>query len=159
MGARLVYFQTALPPISSYAITKIAAEQFIELSAVDHVVFRLANIYGPRNLSGPIPTFYKRLTAGDPCSVVATTRDMVFVADLVDAVMRAVDNPDISGRYDLCSGKHRPIRELYDMVCGVMGSEDTATEVEAGADDVAKMELDPEPARADLGWEASTSPA
>ncbi len=59
-GARLIYFQTALPPISSYAISKIAGEQYIGLSDVEATVFRLANIYGPRNLSGPLPAFWKR---------------------------------------------------------------------------------------------------
>ena len=75
-GCPLVYFQTALPPVSSYAISKTAGLHYIQQSGIPHLVFRLANIYGPRNLSGPVPTFYKRLQAGDPCTVVDTTRDM-----------------------------------------------------------------------------------
>ncbi len=51
-------------PDSSYAISKTAAEQYIELSGLDFVSFRLANAYGPRNISGPLPTFFQRLTAG-----------------------------------------------------------------------------------------------
>ena len=82
---RLLYFQTALcygtqpieqpitldhpiRPDSSYAISKTAGEQYIELSGLDFVSFRLANAYGPRNISGPLPTFYHRLTEGKPCS-------------------------------------------------------------------------------------------
>ena len=64
--APIIYFQTALPPISSYAISKIAGEHYIALSGVPHTIFRLANMYGPRNVSGPIPTFWKRLKNGDP---------------------------------------------------------------------------------------------
>lgn len=70
---RIIYFQTALcyglkpqeqpitldhpilPDGSSYSISKTAAEQYIRLSGVDYVTFRLANAYGPRNLSGPLP--------------------------------------------------------------------------------------------------------
>lgn len=63
-GVRVVYFQTALPPTSSYAISKHAGEHYLTLSGVPLTVFRLANMYGPRNLSGPIPTFYRRITAG-----------------------------------------------------------------------------------------------
>ena len=61
---RLIYFQTALcygtrpleqpitlehpiRPDSSYAISKTAGEQYIELSGLDFVSFRLANAYGP----------------------------------------------------------------------------------------------------------------
>jgi UDP-glucose 4-epimerase len=158
-GARLIYFQTALPPISSYAISKIAGEQYIGLSDVPHTIFRLANIYGPRNLSGPIPTFYKRLSVGQPCTVVDTTRDMVYVDDLVNGVMWTVNNPDKSRKYDMCSGQHRPIRELYDAVhVATLGDETwlAAAEVPAGGDDVHKMKLDPAPVALDTGWVATT---
>ena len=50
------------------------------------VSFRLANVYGPRNLSGPLPTFFHRLTDDKPCFVMDTRRDFVYVDDLVDLV-------------------------------------------------------------------------
>lgn len=143
--ARLVYFQTALPPTSSYAISKIAGEQYIHLSGVPATVFRLANMYGPRNLSGPIPTFYRRITAGEPCTVVDTRRDMVYVQDLVDAVMRAVDG-GVTGKFDICSGAHLPIESLYWAVALKLGCNIEPGRMRAGDDDVKQMELDPMPA-------------
>lgn len=153
--ARLVFFQTALPPTSSYAISKIAGEQYIVLSGVPATVFRLANMYGPRNLSGPVPTFFKRLTAGEPCTVVNTRRDMVYVADLVDAVMRAV-RERVSGKIDICSGRHLPIADVYAAVAAAVGSDAEPAYAEAGADDVKQMELDPSGAYNKLSWVAST---
>lgn len=151
-GARLVYFQTALPPISSYAITKHAGEQFIRLATdVDSLVFRLANIYGPRNLSGPIPTFFKRLQAGDQCTVVNTRRDMVFVGDLVRGVLDALDM-GAQGRYDMCSGSTFSIYDLYRAVAGEMSVGWEPVHVEAGDDDVTEMQLDPGPALKRFGW-------
>ena len=152
-GARLFYFQTALPPISSYAISKIAGEQYIVLSGVDHTIFRLANMYGPRNLSGPVPTFWKRLTNGDPCTVVDTARDMVYVADLVEAVMAAVDGK-APGKFDICSGQHLPIEDLYWAVADAVGVTVEPGRAEAGADDVKQMELDGSRARDVLGWKS-----
>ena len=79
--ARLIYFQTALcygtkpvqspirldhpiiPVNSSYAISKTAGEHYVQFSGVDWVTFRLANVIGPRNVSGPLPIFYRRLIA------------------------------------------------------------------------------------------------
>lgn len=76
---RLVYFQTALcygtkpvqqpirldhpinPVNSSYAISKTAGEHYVQFSGVEWVTFRLANVIGPRNVSGPLPIFYGRL--------------------------------------------------------------------------------------------------
>ena len=154
-GARLVYFQTALPPISSYAISKIAGEQYIRLSGVPALVFRLANIYGPRNISGPIPTFWKRLSAGEPCTVVDTQRDTVYIADLVDLVMRAVASGAV-GRFDVCSGAHYPIRRYYDAVCAAMGAWAKPSKIPRADDDVAQMDLDALHAEYVFGWTATT---
>jgi UDP-glucose 4-epimerase len=133
-GAKLVYFQTGLPPISSYAISKLAGEQYIRLSGVPHLIFRLANVYGPRNVSGPVPAFYKRLTEGQPCTVTATSRDVVFVSDLVECVMDALP---ATGTYDVCSGTRvsildqwRAVRDALDLDVG------DPLEVPASPDDV-----------------------
>lgn len=154
-GARLVYFQTALPPISSYAISKIAGEHYIQLSKVPALVFRLANIYGPRNLSGPIPTFFKRLTAGERCTVTETRRDTVYITDLVDAVTHAID-VRATGKYDICSGESYPIRRYYDAVASAIGSTSQPVVIPRPADDVPDMELAPVKARIELGWRAIT---
>ena len=119
-GAHLIYFQTILPPISSYAISKIAGEQYLRLSGVPLTVLRLANIYGPRNLSGPIPTFYKRLTQGQPVTVVNTTRDMVYIDDLVRAVQMVVEH-NLTGTFDVCTGEQTPIFDLYREIRKAMG--------------------------------------
>lgn len=156
-NCRLIYFQTALPPISSYAISKIAGEHYIAQSGVPHVIFRLANIYGPRNLSGPIPTFFKRLSAGEPCTVVDTRRDMVFVDDLVKGVLAVIDKPEINGRYDMCSARHRPILDLYWAVRNAGEFDGDLPDVVAPAeDDVSKMELNQIPAWRDFNWSATT---
>src|SRR5215210_6741771 len=128
---RLLYFQTALcygttpmeqpvtlehpvRPDSSYAISKTAGEQYIELSVIDFVSFRLANAYGPRNISGPLPTFYHRLTEGKSVFVMDTRRDFIYVDDLVDVVVQAVVNGTGHGAYHISSGSDFSIKELFD---------------------------------------------
>lgn len=134
-GAHLVYFQTILPPVSSYAISKIAGEQYLRLSGVPLTVLRLGNIYGPRNLSGPVPVFYKRITTGKPCVVVDTTRDMVFIDDLVRCVQTVVDNR-LTGTFDVCSGYQYPIMDLYQAVAAELGHEEVPPLIPPDPDDV-----------------------
>ena len=134
-GAHLFYFQTILPPVSSYAISKIAAEQYLRLSEVPLTVFRMANIYGPRNMSGPIPVFYKRITTGNACFVVDTTRDMVFIDDLVACVRECVDNR-LEGTFDVCSGTQYPIMDLYRAVADELEHEEVPPLIPADPDDV-----------------------
>jgi UDP-glucose 4-epimerase len=130
---RLIYFQTALcygtkpreqpitlshpidPVNSSYAISKTAGEHYIQCSGVDWITFRLANAVGPRNVSGPLPIFFERLSQGKRCFVTEARRDFVFVEDLARIVLRAANGTG-SGTYHFSSGRDVAIRELYDSV-------------------------------------------
>jgi UDP-glucose 4-epimerase len=171
---RLVYFQTALcygtkpleqpitlehpiRPDSSYAISKTAGEQYIALSGLDFLSFRLANVYGPRNVSGPLPTFYQRLTEGKPCFVMDTRRDFVFVEDLIEVVMRGLGGTG-TGVYHVSSGSDVSIKELFDATLAAMGIElDEPVEVRPRAeDDAPSILLDPSRIQHDFGWQAST---
>ncbi len=177
---RIIYFQTALcyglkpieQPItlkhpyfggncnggSSYAISKTGGELYLELSGVDFISFRLANSYGPRNLSGPLPTFYSRLTTGKPCFVMDTRRDFIFVDDLVDVVIKAVDGMGERGVYHVASGTDYAIKELFDATLKALDMTlEQDVEVRArGEDDVYTILLDPSKTKRDFQWEVKT---
>src|SRR5581483_3556807 len=170
---RLVYFQTALcyghlplqapirldhplRPESSYAISKTAGEQYIALSGLDYVSLRLANVYGPRNLSGPVPTFFQRLAAGKACFAVDTRRDFVYVDDLLDVALRAIDGAGAPGVYHVSSGSDISIRELYDAVAAAMGVDQPVEERPRGEDDAPTILLDPARTIEEFGWRART---
>ena len=173
---RLIYFQTALcyglhpleqpitlshplrPEGSSYAISKTAGEYYIGLSGLDFISFRLANAYGPRNLSGPLPTFYHRLTNGKACFVMDTRRDFIFVDDLIDVVVRALDGAGARGYYHISSGSDYAIKELYDETVAALGLKDLGpVEVRPrNPDDVFSILLDPSKTNQDFSWRTST---
>lgn len=171
-GAKIIYAQTslcygpnpespvkttaALAPSGSYAVSKTAGESYIRESGVPFVSLRLANIYGPRNLSGPVPTFYKRLSEGDPCTVVGTRRDFVFVDDMVWVAVRAATQG--KGIYHVSSGTDYPIIDVYEAVKAAMGVDAPPPAQPArGKDDVATLLLDPSGTEAEFGWKAMTS--
>ena len=105
---------------SSYSISKGAAEDYLVLSGVDYVTFRLANVVGPRNVSGPLPIFFQRLKDGKKCFVTNSRRDFVFVKDLAKNVVKACDGTG-HGAYHFSSGTDVAIKELYDAVVEAMG--------------------------------------
>ena len=172
---RLIYLQTALcyglhpieqpitldhpirPGDSSYAISKTAGEQYIALSGIDYQSFRLANAYGPRNISGPLPTFFSRLTGGKPCFVMDTRRDFVYISDLVDVLAKAVDGAGRTGAYHVSSGGDYSIQELFDATIAAMGiTLDKPVEVRPrGADDAFTILLDPSDTNRDFEWQAT----
>jgi UDP-glucose 4-epimerase len=167
---RLIYFQTALcygtrpheqpitlshpidPANSSYAISKTAGEHYIQFSGVDWITFRLANVVGPRNVSGPLPIFFDRLSQGKRCFITEARRDFVFVHDLAPTVVRAADGIG-SGTYHFSSGSDVAIRELYDEVVRAMQLNDyPEPEIRPlGPDDAPSILLDPSRTFRDFG--------
>jgi len=167
---RFIYFQTSLcygvkpseqpitlnhplnPGNSSYAVTKTTTEHFLALSGIDYVTFRLANVIGPRNVSGPLPVFYQRLKDGKKCFVTKARRDFVFVGDLARYSVMAADGRG-RGIYHFSSGTDVPIIELYDAVVRAMGINDyPAPDVrDIGADEAPSILLDPSRTFADFG--------
>ncbi len=169
---RFVNFQTALcygrpervpipvdhptRPITSYGISKTAGEHYVTLSGLPYVSLRLANIAGPRLAIGPIPTFYKRLKAGQKCFCTDAVRDFLDMSDffaIMDLVLRD-DAP--SGVFNVSTGVGASIKDVFDEVAGYLGVElrEPVPVVAPGADDVPAVVLDPSRTRAALGWEA-----
>lgn len=167
---RFIYFQTSLcyglkpleqpitlnhpkfPASTSYAITKTANEDFLEISGLNFVTFRLANVVGPRNVAGPLPIFYQRLKDGKQCFVTKSRRDFVFVKDLARVVLKACDGVGL-GAYHFSSGSDVAIEELYNAVVKAMNFSAYPKPVikELGEDDVASILLDPSKTFKDFG--------
>jgi nucleoside-diphosphate-sugar epimerase len=167
---RFIYFQTALcygvkpleqpitlahpkfPANSSYAISKTAAEDYLEISGLDYVIFRLANVIGPRNVSGPLPIFFSRLRDGKKCFVTEARRDFVYVGDLARTVIKAADGVG-SGPYHFSTGRDIAIKELYDAVVeGMQLNAYPAPEIRPlGPDDARTILLDPSKTFKDFG--------
>jgi UDP-glucose 4-epimerase len=168
---RLVNFQTALcygrpskvpvpadhpvAPFTSYGISKTAGEQYLLMGGVPAVSLRLANITGPRLAIGPIPTFFKRLQAGQKCFCSDTVRDFLDMQDFLD-LMDVLLKSDAKGVFNVSTGEGHAIKEIFDEVVAYLGIalKEPVPIVPPGADDVKAMVLDPSYTTAVLGWKA-----
>ncbi len=120
--------ECSLPgPRSYYGLHKYAAEQVIRLQGISHAVLRPSNIYGPGQRSdadgGVVAIFLERLLAGLPLAIFGDgqqERDFVYVADVVEAVRRALDvNDDVL--WNVCSGTVTSILGLLDILVELTG--------------------------------------
>ena len=171
---RLVNFQTALcfgrphrvpipndhpvQPFTSYGISKTAGEQYLlMLPDVQVISLRLANVTGPRLAIGPIPTFYKRLKAGQNCFCSDTTRDFLDMDDFLAVTDAALDDDAPTGVFNVSTGVGHTIKEVFDMVVGHLGVElkSPVPIVPPAADDVPAVVLDPSRTETELGWKAA----
>jgi len=171
--SRLVYFQTALcygrpdtvpipadhpaRPFTSYGISKTAGESYVAMGRVPWVSLRLANVTGPRLAIGPIPTFYKRLKAGQSCFCSDTVRDFLDMEDFLSLVDLVLDPSAPNGLFNVSTGEGHSIKDIFDIVVEHLGVrlDQPVPVVPPAEDDVPQVVLDPSETRRVLGWKAS----
>jgi UDP-glucose 4-epimerase len=172
--SRLINFQTALcygrpqtlpipvthttAPFTSYGITKTAGEQFMLLSGVPTVSLRIANVTGPRLAIGPIPTFYKRLKAGQNCFCSDTSRDFLDMSDFLSFMDIAIQSGAHTGVYNVSSGEAHSIKEIFDIVSHHLKLEKIDVPITPALDDdVPIVVLDPIKTNIDFAWRAKVN--
>lgn len=168
---RLINFQTALcygrpqqlpihashptAPFTSYGVTKTAGEQFMMLSGVPTLSLRIANVTGPRLAIGPIPTFYKRLKAGQSCFCSDTSRDFLDMSDFIAFMDIAIKADTPTGIFNIASGEAHSIKEIFDLVAAYLGIGPIEVPiVPPAADDVPVVSLDASETFCAFGWKA-----
>jgi UDP-glucose 4-epimerase len=119
-------------PLSAYGEDKLACEVYAQTVGKMHrlpsVGLRLFNVYGPGQdpkspYSGVISIFCERIRRGEPIDVFGDgrqTRDFIFVADVVTALLRAVDTR-LSGApvFNICTGCGTSVLELASIIASL----------------------------------------
>ena len=157
-----------LRPTSVYGITKRDQEELAlvlgRAYGVETVALRYLNVYGPRQAlgnpyTGVAALFAARVLAGRRPRVFedgGQIRDLVSVADVVDATRRAADAPKAVGHaINVATGRRLRIAELARAISGALGS-DAEPEItgEFRAGDIRHCFADTSRARELLGFEA-----
>lgn len=168
---RLINFQTALcygrpielpipvthpkNPFTSYGISKNAGEEYLLNADLPVVSLRLANICGPRLAIGPIPTFYKRLKAGQTCFCSDSERDFLDMSDFFSLMDLVLDEGATTGVFNVSTGKANSIKDVYDAVADYLQIDAPEVPiVPVGEDDVQTVVLDASQTEKTFGWKA-----
>lgn len=166
---KLINFQTALcygtpqqvpvpvdsptAPFTSYGISKTAGERFMLLGSVPPTSLRISNVTGPRLAIGPIPTFYKRLKAGQNCFCTESARDFLDIQDFLDLMDSAIRPDAPVGIFNVGRGEAHTISEVFSIVAAHLGIANASAPTRPVAnDDVPVMSLDPSLTTRDFGW-------
>jgi UDP-glucose 4-epimerase len=121
-------------PITVYDANKLAAEQLVgvytSMGAVAGVTLRIANVYGPGAAKsaperGVVNKLIARAMAGQNLVYYgdgALMRDYVYVADLLQAFMRAAPAAGRADRrsYVIAGGGAHTLREAFEMIATVV---------------------------------------
>ncbi|MGH9246396.1 MAG: NAD-dependent epimerase/dehydratase family protein [Acidimicrobiales bacterium] len=153
-------------PISPYGVAKKAVGDYLrayrELHGIEYTALALANVYGPRQdphgEAGVVAIFAGRLLDGEPCTIYgdgAQTRDFVYVDDVVDAFVRAIDRGG-GLLLNIGTGVETSVNELYRTMASAAGVEAQPIHAPARAGELARSAIDPGRAAIHLGWKPWT---
>ncbi len=129
-----------------------------EVRGTECTVIDLPTVFGPRQRRGHessvVATFAERLVHEQPCVVHGTgeqTRDLLFVDDAVDALVKAIDRGD-GLRIAVGTGTQTSIRSLYRAMAAVAGVTAEPVPGAARSDEPGAVPADPSRAKMYLGW-------
>ena len=150
-------------PAHFYTATKLAGELFChsfdELYGLGQTILRFGIPYGPRaRASTVVAQFVARALAGEPLTVTgdgAQTRQFVYVEDLAEGVVAALD-PVAAGRtYNLVGSEQVSVRQIAETVRELVGDVPIVY-VDDRPADLRSSAISGERAGRELGWEVET---
>lgn len=155
-------------PLSPYGIAKLATEKYLnyynKIFGLPFIALRFANVYGPRQNSkgeaGVVAIFCDKIFSGQQPVINgdgSQTRDFVYVLDVVDALVFAMERPVNGypkiGIFNIGTAKENNINDIFSII-----KEESASKYEKVYGPAQKGEqqrscLDYSKAKAELGWE------
>ncbi|GAA2939819.1 NAD-dependent epimerase/dehydratase family protein [Streptomyces enissocaesilis] len=149
-------------PESFYGLSKHAGQEYLRLysrlKGIEHASLALGNVYGPRQdphgEAGVVGIFTHRVLRGQTCTINGdgeTTRDYVFVTDVVDAFLRAIDRGE--GMINIGTGAETSVNDVLRAVGRAASVPDPAHRHDpARPGEVRRISLSPRRARRELDW-------
>ena len=111
-----------LSPETPYALSKINAEQLVELYSdlydFDYTILRPFTVYGPRQRPDQVVTkFLHKIISGEPVTIYgdgSQTRDFTYVGDAVKGILKAAKKGEEV--YNLSGGRRISVNQLVDIM-------------------------------------------
>lgn len=151
-------------PSHLYTATKLAGEMYCnaysELYGVESTILRFGIPYGPRaRPAAVIPSFVARAQRGDALTIAGDgnqTRQFVYVEDLAEGVVLALEQAPAQRVYNLVGDEETSVRQITETVRTVVGDVPVVHGPERPAD-VRLGYISGARAAAELAWTATTN--
>ncbi|MBZ9792892.1 NAD-dependent epimerase/dehydratase family protein [Rhizobium sp. 3T7] len=150
-------------PLSSYGITKLSIEKYLHLfhslHGLDYTVLRLANPFGEGQRvhasQGAVAVFLSKVMRGEPVEIWgdgSVVRDYIYIADVVDALLSALEHATNEHVFNIGSGRGHSLNEVLDSIETLTGRSADRRYLPGRPFDVPKNVLSIERAQQLLGW-------
>ena len=121
-----------ISPVTPYVVSKYAIEQYLRFYqmtyGLPYVILRFAAIYGPRQRTGAMADYIRKLAVGKQADIWGDgtkTRDFVYIDDVVRAAVAALNLPDNCPDpvFNIGTGKETMLNEMYTKIANILGKE------------------------------------
>ena len=157
-----------LDPVTPHSIVKVAIEKYLNLlrlHGLDSIVYRIANAYGPRQRGwvtrqGVISVLLRAALREEPVPMIGgseTTRDYIFVDDLLDVILRSFNKPHRYHVYNVGSGRGASLGTILRDVERTTGKRLRKITQEIRVGETTKIVLDVRRVSREFGWRPKTS--
>lgn len=109
--------------LSFYGISKLTMEKYTELFGVDYIIFRFANVYGPRQSAhgeaGVVAIFADKMKNNEVITINGDgeqTRDFVYVADIASICLKAIETNIKNEIINVSTNKAISINKLFELM-------------------------------------------
>jgi UDP-glucose 4-epimerase len=154
-------------PESPYGVAKKAAGDYLyyyrTTRGLEYTALAMANVYGPRQdphgEAGVASIFAGKLLGRERPVIYgegSQTRDFVYVDDVVDAFVRAVDKGG-GLLMNIGTGVETSVQQLFDVMAKLTGFKQNARYDPPRTGELQRSALDPSRAGIHLGWQPWTS--
>jgi UDP-glucose 4-epimerase len=157
-------------PISPYGVTKLVGELYAQVCGrvygLENVSLRYFNVFGPRQdptsqYSGVLSRFITALLDGKQPSVFGDgeqSRDFTYVANVVDATLRACEASGASGKvFNVGTGERFTLNETLRLLGKISGKNAQAKYDPPRTGDILHSQADISLARKILGYQPSVA--
>lgn len=150
--------------LSPYAISKHTMEEYVKLSGTDHIIFRYANVYGPRQdphgEAGVVSIFIEKMIRNLPLDIHGDgeqTRDFVYVGDVAEMNCRAVLSDGKNETLNVSTNARTSINKLFSLIGKYTDYTLSPNRAPARAGDIKHSVLNNAKAAAVLGFTPQTT--
>jgi UDP-glucose 4-epimerase len=152
-------------PASPYGIEKLIAEHYLDFYkksyGLNHLILRYANVYGPRQNSkgeaGVVAIFTDKLSKNQIPVINGDgtqTRDYVFVNDVVDAAMLALEDSKFKKPiFNIGTGVETSVNNLYELITKEVGKDISANYAPSKIGEQKRSCLDSSKIKKELNWQ------
>ena len=135
--------------LSFYGLSKLTMEKYTELFGVDYIIFRFANVYGPRQSAqgeaGVVAIFADKMKQDEAITIHGDgeqTRDFVYVSDIAEVCLCAIQSEVKKEIINVSTDKAISINKLFELMSEKYAYKKTPIYIQARFGDIKHSILD-----------------